>query len=127
MGRRQPHAPGRAPGSAPGSISDSFHLSPVTPPRHDLGIPFVPSSGPAHVVNDGSQDFCAEALMTLWGPSWVQRRGTEDKMAKRPPPGDGGTGAREMENQAGQKTLPPEVDRDPSAHRALSQPVTRPH
>lgn len=23
--------------------------------------------------------------MTLWGPSWVQRRGTEDKMAKRPP------------------------------------------
>lgn len=37
------------------------------------------------MVNDGSQDFCAEALMTLWGPSWVQRRGTEDKMAKRPP------------------------------------------
>lgn len=95
MGRRQPHAPGSAPGSALGSISDSFRLSPVTPPRHDLGIPFVPSSGPAQMVKDGSQDFCAEALMTLWGPSWVQRRGTEDKMAKRPPPRgwrDGGEG-----------------------------------
>lgn len=57
----------------------------------------------------------------------VQHRGTNDKRQNRPSTWawqDGGGG---VENQAGQKMLPPEVDRGPSAHRALSQPVTRPH